>query len=190
MKQINPNIYPKGGYYFVDSDGSRHVAADGWHGVIARVKAYRKRKGVAEGDVATEVIAQACQRYPMLCHEDDGRRQEQLKRSSLKTKILSWLAWLRGYQDKHFVEDSLARERANICQSCPNNTPLQDGCASCRATVTALRKEILGPHRFVDGRLNACLVMGEDLPTVVHLEMTAVDKGELPAHCWRKIRPL
>lgn len=190
MKNINKNIYPKGGYYFVDSDGSRHVAAEGWAGVIARVKAYRKRRGVAEGNVEEEVIAQACQRYPVLCHEDDGRRQEQLRKSSLKTKILTWLAWLRGYKEKHFVEDALARERATICATCSNNQPLQDGCASCRATVTALRKEILGPHRFIDGRLNGCLAMGEDLPVVVHLEMTAVDRAELPAHCWRKIRPL
>ena len=190
MKTINKNIYPKGGYYFIDADGSKHVATDGWNGVIARVKLYRKRKGVPIGDVEAEVIAQACSRNPVLCQDDNGQRQIQLKKTSMKSKILAWLAWLRGYQDKHFVDEALARERATICASCPNNQAFQDGCASCRATVTELRKAILGPKRFVDGRLNACLAIEEDLPTVVHLEMVAVPRDDLPAHCWRKVRPL
>jgi hypothetical protein len=190
MKNINHNIYPKEGYRFKDSDGSNHVSADGWAGVIKRVINYRKRKGIPVGDVQAEVIAQACQRNPVLCHDEDQQRQIMLKKTSMKSKILSWLAWLRGYQDKHFVEEGLARERATICATCPNNQVFQDGCASCRATVTQLRKEILGPRRFIDGRLNACIEMGEDLPTVVHLEMIAVPRDELPAHCWRKVRPL
>ena len=189
MKTINTNIYPKGGYSFTESDGSKHVATDGWNGVIARVKAYRKRKGIPIGDVAAEVIQQACSKNPVLCQDDNGQRQIALKKSSLKSKILSWLAWLRGYPHKNFVEEPLARERASICAKCPHNQAFQDGCASCRATVNELRKQILGP-RFIDGRLNSCILMEEDLPTVVHIEMTAVQRDELPDFCWRKVRPL
>ncbi len=188
-QNINSNIHPHDGFFFKDADGVRHFA-DTWTGVAKRVALYRKRKGQPAGSPLEEVIAQACQRNPVLCHNEDGQRQLMLKKTSMKSKILSWLAWLRGYEGKHFVEEGLARERANICAGCPLNQAFQDGCASCRATVTALRKEILGPKRFIDGRLNACLEMGEDLPTVVHLEMTAVQRDELPAHCWRKVRPL
>lgn len=190
MKTINHNIYPKGGYRFKDADGSVHVAAEGWSGVIKRVIAYRRRKGIPIGDVAAEVIAQACSNNPVLCQDENGQRQIQLKKSSLKSKILAWLAWLRGYDGKSYVEEPLARERANICATCPHNQAFQDGCASCRATVNELRQQILGSKRFIDGRLNACMMIEEDLPTVVHLEMVALPRDELPGHCWRKVRPL
>lgn len=189
MKVINHNIYPKGGYTFTESDGSRHVSTDGWNSLIARVRLYRKRRGLPAGDVEREVINQACSKNPVLCQDDDGQRKIALKKSSLKSKILNWLNWLRGFPDKHYVEDGLARERAATCAKCPNNQAFQDGCASCRATVNELRKQILG-NRFIDGRLNSCLVMEEDLPTVVHLDMIAVQRDELPDFCWRKVRPI
>jgi hypothetical protein len=184
MRSINVNIHPHDGHYFKDSDGVRHFA-DTWAGVVARVKAYRRRKGAPPGDPESEVIAQACARNPVLCSESDGRRELQLKKTSLKTKLINWLNAVRGNQTKRFVEEPLARKRADICASCDRNTPLQDGCASCRAALTELRRQVLG-NRFLDGRLNGCIVMGEDLPTAVHIDLDAVENAELPAHCWRR----
>ena len=179
---LNGNVYPKSGFLFVDADKVRHVG-DSWPGVIARVRAYRKRRGLPEGDVAAEVVAQACAREPVIC-QHEGEHLAAVRKASLKSKIINWLNFVRGHQDKRFVEQSLARQRADICAKCPKNVPLPGGCASCTNTLNALRKEILGA-RFIDGRLNACEAMEEDLPTVVHIDMVAVDH-ELPGHCWRK----
>lgn len=183
MKQINPNIHPKDGYRFRESDGSWHVGGD-WNGVIARVAAYRRRQGKPMGDVKAEVIAQACSRNPIICTEVNAATQEQLKKSSLKTRTLNFLNALRG-KTNDFVEDGVAKARAAICASCPRNSPLNEGCSSCRNALIALRKEIIG-GRHSDGRLNSCEILGEDLPTAINLDSQTVENGELPGHCWRR----
>lgn len=182
MKTINPNIYPKGGHYFIERDGAK-IVGDSWNGVIARVRAYRKRANYPEGDVTQEVHAQACQRNPILCTDDSGHIAA-VQKASIKARVLTWLNQMRGNKPQ-FVPTELAQQRANICATCPNNQGIPDGCASCRAALAALRSEILGP-RPIDGRLNACMGTGEDLPAAVWVESQAVENGALPGHCWRK----
>jgi hypothetical protein len=183
---INPNLPPKSGYFFRDSDGVRHFA-DSWGGVIARVKAFRKRRGISEGDVAAEVIAQACSREPILCQPGSGEAHAAaVRKTTLKSRILSWLLAVKQNTEKRFVEQSLARQRADICARCPRQVPLPGGCASCTNTVIALRRDIVGPERFLDGRLTECDVLSEDTQITVHIEMQALENSELPAHCWRK----
>lgn len=182
MKSVNPNVYPKGGYFFKESDGAR-IFADTWAGVVKRVILYRRRAGLAAGKPEEEVPAQACQRNPVLCQENDNTFLT--KRASLKSRILTYLNGIRLDKNRTFVEDQTARNRATICASCPRNKPIPDGCASCKAAVKQLRESII-ERRFQDGRLNACEILGEDLPTSVHLESQTVEEGELPGHCWRR----
>lgn len=183
---LNQNIYPKSGHFFKDAEGVKHVG-DSWPGVIARLKAYRRRRGQPEGDAAAEVVAQVCAREPILCQPDSGAQHAAaIRKASLKSRILSWLVSVRGNTDKRFVEQSLARQRADICAKCPKNVPLPSGCASCTNTVMGLRKEILGPGRFIDGRLNECDCLTEDIPITVHIDMIALDNPDLPGHCWRR----
>jgi hypothetical protein len=181
---LNNNIFPKTGFLFKDADGVKHVA-DSWTGVVARVKAYRKRRGVAEGNVEAEVVAQACAREPIICQQSGEAHALAVKKTTLKSRIISWLTAVRTNTDKRTVEESLARQRADICARCPKQEHLPGGCASCTNAVMALRKEILG-NRFIDGRLHECSVLGEDNPVTVHIDMIAVDNPELPGHCWRK----
>jgi hypothetical protein len=184
MKTLNPNVYPHGGYYFLDSDGAR-LFGQTWQGVIARVIAYRKRAGLPPGDPPNEVVAQACQRNPVLCRDDNGLTAVQTKKASLKTRVIQWLNKLKADKWNQFVDTQLARDRAQVCAGCPKNTSLPGGCASCKAAVKVLREEII-QKRFQDGRLHACEVLGEDLPTTVHLESQTVDNPELPGCCWRR----
>lgn len=183
---LNTNVYPKTGYMFQDKDGVKIFGAT-WVGVFARVIAYRQRKGQEVGDVPGEVIAQACAREPIICNH--GSREPLQKQSvPLKTRVLAWLNGLRANKEKNppqIVSWELARERTEICAKCPLNQSLQDGCASCRAALRELRNDLVG-NRFKDGRLNECGVLGEDLPVSVYLEQQTVERGDLPAHCWRR----
>lgn len=183
MKTINPNIYPNGGYYFKDSDGAR-IFGDSWKAVISRVTAYRQRRNASVGDVVAEVMAQACQRNPDLC-VDSVHPSMYTKRQPLKSRVLTWLNRLKGEKDRRFVEDEVMKQRAAICSKCAQNQELPGGCASCKQAMKSLREEVLG-RRFTDGRLHACAILGEDLPTSVQLDSQTVEDGELPAHCWRK----
>lgn len=182
MKSVNPNMYPKDGYFFKENDGAR-IFGDTWAGVIKRVVLYRRRAGYPPGDPAAEVTAQACARNPVLCQENDNTFLT--KRAPLKSRILTWLNGERANKNRSFVPEPVAKARAQVCATCPKNNPIPEGCSSCRAAVKQLRESII-ERRFQDGRLNACTILGEDLPTSVHLESQTVDNGELPGHCWRR----
>jgi hypothetical protein len=70
MKRVNVNLFPKEGYIYLESDGSKH-RAENWSKLMAKVSAYRKRAGLPQGDVEREVMAQACQRNPSHCSEEN-----------------------------------------------------------------------------------------------------------------------
>jgi hypothetical protein len=140
------------------------------------------------GDVSAEVIAQACRANPGLCRNEDGVYSAALQKATLKTRVLKWLSVLREVtrtQPLVFVPEAERKQRAGVCAACSLNQELPGGCSSCVKALNELRKATMGP-RFIDARLNACGILGEDLPTSVHIEQVRVTKGELPAHCWRK----
>lgn len=185
---INTNLYPKEGYRFKDKDGVLHASTAGWVDLMRKVQAYRKRKGQPVGDVEVEVLTQACNRNPGFCSELSPQVVRQRLVVSLKGRVLSWLNMFRRMAEQkrvEYVQPGEASRRAEICAKCPNNTPLPEGCASCRAAVTASRKAIIG-GRTIDGRLNGCCVTGEDIPSSIWIEQQTVENGALPGECWRK----
>lgn len=181
--RLNKNIYPPGGYFYVDSDGAK-IFGDTWAGVMERVKAYRERQGRPADRVVEEVTAQACARAPSICHEMGKTETRARAVVSLKGRVLRWFKSIQE-QTPQFVTPETWKARAAVCASCEKNHPLPGGCATCRAAVAALRSKVLD-RRPVDGRLNACEILGEDLPTTAHLEIPAVDNPALPGNCWRK----
>lgn len=189
MKQINPNVYPHGGYFFKETDGTSH-AADSWAGVIARVKTYRKRQGKPAGNAEAEVIFQACSRHPVLCVEDNGVTQAQQVRVSLKGRVLQWLMSIRKAKKAdqvHIVSRDLHEARTDVCIRCPLDKGMADsGCGSCRAALKELKSSIVG-GRETDARISVCPALGEYLPVSTWLDLQTTNDSELPAgECWRK----
>ena len=187
MKSINPNIYPKDGYWFQEADGSKHVGQT-WEGVIARVTAYRSRQGKPIDTVREEVITQACQRTPSICTEESAALKAQTRYVSLKGRVLLWLSRLRDQKEKipvPFVNDAMHAARSDVCIRCSKNTGMPEGCGSCRAALKALMGSIVG-SRQSDSRLGGCIVLGEYLPVSTWIDSIAVANAELPAECWRR----
>jgi hypothetical protein len=188
-KRINVNLYPREGYFFKESDGAI-IRSDSWPKVMAKVQAYRKSAGYSIGDVESEVAQQACARNPAHCATINDATERQTLITSLKTRILKYMSFLRGLGPRiPWVDAAAAARRASICASCPHNTPLPEGCGSCRAALKALRDEVLGRGRAQDRRVNGCAILGEDLPTSVHVDHDVVENDQLPDFCWRKRRP-
>lgn len=187
MMNINPNVFPKGGFVFKDSDGTP-IVGNSWEGVIARVAKYRARAGLAPGDPRAEVIAQACATNPVLCVHDNGEYGRKIVSASLKTRILKWLRDALAYKEAghmEFIEEEERKRRAAICAACPKNGALPTGCQSCNQALDEIRKKIIG-GRFFDARLQGCEVTGEYLPVSTHIVVHAVDLPEAPGNCWRK----
>jgi hypothetical protein len=184
--RINVNMYPAGGYSFKESDGSIHKSSS-WTGVIKKVTRYRALNHLPPGNPTEEVHAQACSRNPALCYNEKHPTTVQKRtEASLKGRVLAWLSHRRANPGAlSFSDAATAAARANICAGCPFNTPLPEGCSSCRKVVRALRQDIIG-GRSQDARLHGCAVIGSDIPTAVHLEEQTLPEPALPAHCWRK----
>lgn len=187
--RINVNLFPKSGFIFKERDGTT-ISGNTWNGVVARVRAYRKRNNIDPGDPEAEVRAQACERDPVICTNDDGQHAAAVKVATLKGRILQWFAKIRSLNSReplHFGDQTNATNRATVCAGCSHNKELPDGCSSCKAAVAEIRAEIIGP-RPVDARLvqRGCNILGSDLATSVWIDLPTVENAELPAHCWRK----
>ena len=188
--KINPNLYPKDGFWFKERDGVK-ISAGTWAGVVTRLAAYRTRAGYPPGNPREEVMRAACERNPGYCSEDSPAYNVALKIASLKGRVLKWFGDLRSLRKRtpiNLVDDHAAQRRLNICRTCPMNQEIQESCSSCRTVVKEMRAEILKGDKPVGGPLiqHACAVLGEDLPTSIYLDSVTVENAELPAHCWRK----
>lgn len=187
MRKVNRNLYPKSGYVFRDSDGTRHVGGN-WQHLIAIVRRYRQKRGLPFDTVEAEVNEQGCQNNPELCIEESEANKRQLRQVSLKGRVLLWLGARQKRKEKEplvFVQDSLHAARVDVCSRCPKNTALPEGCGSCRAALKELATSLVG-SRQLDGRVNGCLVLGEYIPVSSWIEDTAIPNPELPGECWRK----
>jgi|KBSSwiStaDraftv2_1062776.scaffolds.fasta_scaffold263405_3 hypothetical protein len=189
MNRINVNLFPKSGFIYKESDGTT-IAGSTWDGVVNRVRAYRKRAGLPPGDPENEVRAQACQRDPVLCTNDDGSHARAVKVATLKGRVLQWFSRIKAGNAREPIQLAFTEvmyARANVCASCPMNQPLPEGCSSCKSALEELRVDIIGA-RPTDGRLvhHGCNVLGADLATQAWIESPTVENAELPAHCWRK----
>lgn len=189
MIRVNVNLFPAGGYFFKEQDGSIHRAGN-WKSVIQKVRVYRSRKGLTSGNVEEEVMVQACSRSPQLCYED-ARREVVRAPTPLKARILMWLnGFLKsraGGTPINYVSATEATQRAAICAVCPKNVPTgESGCAPCKQALVTFRKELIGLGRARDGRLGGCAVLGIDLVCAVHFDEIRIDNPHLPPPCWRK----
>lgn len=184
MKVVNPNLYPKDGFFFTDSDGLT-IRGDTWPGVIKRVQNYRRRAGHPPGNAEAEVMAQACSRNPGLCTEESAAYRIKLNEATLKVRVLGWISRILALPEKRFVFEQDAKNRTSVCATCQFNQSLPKGCSSCRAAIEESRKNIIG-GRPQDARVESCAILGEDLNAAAWIEQVADGNPELPPHCWRK----
>jgi hypothetical protein len=144
--------------------------------------------------VEEEVMAQACQRCPDLCYDEESVKKapQQTKdpRSGIKLRVLAWLSgWRRKVEAKevlNFVSGDEAARRADVCAKCPQHCPYPTGCGSCRAALSKLRESVIGTHLPLDQRLAGCEVLGYDLQVATHMDMVRLNNKELPAGCWMR----
>lgn len=187
----NLNLYPDGGYIFVEGDGTQ-FRGDGWKDLIAKVKAYRERNRREVGDPESDIFSQYCARMPSHCRDMRHVPVQTGGHSlSLNQRVMQFIANLLEWKRRApiaRVADSEAAERAAICANCPRQKSLVKTCQQCLTTVEHGRKVILDGHPSQHQGLMACEALGEDLPLTVHIEQPPVPEDRVPAHCWRKDR--
>jgi len=183
--RVNVNCVNPDELYFVDTDGAR-LRGDSHRSLLARIVAYRERRGAPAGNPAEELQAQLAGRNPGLVRAGANLGPVPKQGLSFKGRILTWLAEIRKRKDSlSIVRDSDRNARVNICAGCPHNKPVASGCASCKEVIAESRNEIIG-RRAVDKRMGACQILGEELSVSTWTDDVAVENNELPNFCWRR----
>jgi hypothetical protein len=184
MIRIQFNIRPPNGWEFKERDGTV-IRAGSWRGVIKKVVHYRLLNRFPPGDPTTEVTAQACHKNPSSCYDDKGSwRHPAAGGISLKARVLKWLSELSKVTPA-YVPSADAKQRADICMRCPNQSAVAKGCSTCHSAVKALEEQNLR-GRAADPRLLHCSVLGHDLKVAVWIADSRLNNPHLPGSCWRK----
>ncbi len=188
-REMNPNLYPPGGYKFRDRDGVVHKS-ESWRKLEAMVRDYRTRNQMEVGDVWAEIMGQICSEVPSYCHEAPAAPMPKKGHSiTFNQRVMIWLAsamTLKRIGRWHLVDDSVAAERAKICATCPQQLSLNRACMACITTIDRSRDALLAGTNARHLNLNPCSVLGEDCATTVHADLPRTSNDSLPAHCWRK----
>lgn len=185
---FNQNLYPDGGYVFLDADGVKH-RGDSWRDLFRLLKEYRERNGKTPGDPEAEVFTQHCARTPGLCHAPPGPPPAPLA-AGINHRVLNWLSHVLTNKRQNGTPALIAPEeaarRATICAVCPKQQSLSSACEACLQSVRDARKVILAEQTPANQALHPCGVLGEDTFCSVHLNLKPENDPALPAHCWRR----
>lgn len=184
----NQNLYPDGGYVFLEGDGTR-FRGESWRDLIAKVTKYREVNNREVGNVEDDIFGQYCARMPSHCKQISTAPPPTHHSITLNQRVLQASARLMESRRKAViprVTDTEAIRRAEICKRCPFYKPLVRSCEACIRTLESTRKVILDGNPSQHQDLLACGALGEDLVLTVHIEQPGAVGVDLPTECWRR----
>lgn len=182
--ELNPYLYPPGGYSFKEANGFEVRAAD-LSGLITAVKDYRKHSNQPEGDAYAEIVAQICERGPQTCRGVPTRAEVTTPAQiRLVARVVLSTNELRETKQT-LVKSPDAYARAEVCKLCIHYKEWSRFCPPCKANATELLKEIVRPEVPVGTVAGcACDLAGDDLSVAVWLDRR-LRLNDAPAACWR-----
>jgi hypothetical protein len=189
MLTMNENLYPDGGWWYRDAEGTKHKASS-FRLLVKLIIEYRQRRAQDVGNPTLEVMTQLCGRNRGFCRDTNGPGPiPESPNGNLMSKVLNFMSWLK--QEKRLghvrlIDRNVALARAHICARCPRQRGLPTTCGSCAASVATSRKGILDGQDPVHAGIAVCSALEEDVCTAVHLAVPQRQDASLPAECWRR----
>jgi hypothetical protein len=164
--------------------------------LVKLVRSHRLERGIPIGDPAMDIETWICKQLPAgLCVEEiTGSAPVTHNKGLGMQDVLSFLNSVAHiFKNGGLVDQPTAEARANICLSCPRNTPTP-GCRPCSGIASFVYK-LLGSKILPQqqtGKLTDCGVCGCPLaakcwvPTSFLEEQQQIKnhRHEYPAHCW------
>jgi hypothetical protein len=190
MQDINPNLYPSGGWVFVDARGSK-IEGDSKDHLIQEVAAHYLRTGRDAAKAEEDVVEQICSRQPDLCRTSRKMEVRTTPDQIFMLRVIQWLSRIRlnvASWKKPFVSFEEASRRANICRKCPEQRTWREYCVGCTAGAAHLGEVLRGGRKVErEEELLGCRILQEDTKTSVWIDgLRPAESDELPAVCWRK----
>ena len=92
MLTMNPHIWPDGGWFFKDAEGTKHRASS-FPGLVKLVIEYRQRRRQDVGNPTLEIMTQLCGRNQGFCKDTNGPGPiPESPDGNMMAKMLSFLA--------------------------------------------------------------------------------------------------
>jgi hypothetical protein len=188
MLEVNPNLFPPGGFVFKDEDGMEVRGSD-LPGLVQAVESYRRQTGGSLVDVYGEVVAQICGNTPHVCRDvpasEVGPTPAQ---KALVARVVAAALMFRrevASGSVKFVKANEAYGRASICERCPRRKEWARFCPPCKKNATEVLEAAVRPNELVASvKGAACELAGDDLSAAVWEENPERLNG-VPSICWR-----
>lgn len=203
--ELNLALYPPLGFVHKEPDGTKFRGSS-WRNLEDKIREYRAQRG-DPGDVAGDILKQACQNQPAICRDSipprpsprERRPDKAMPASQVTSRIFGDVTarvsnWVNSFLVRarqgaiQRVPSGEARNRANICGQCPMQQVIASSCGGCVSAIRLARGAILSGEGSIAPHLQACRVLGEDTSCSIHLVLKAEADPQLPDHCWRKQR--
>lgn len=194
MASINSNIYPCNGYFFVDSEGVRHVAGD-FEGLFNKLVEYRVQRRLDTSPAALMILKKQlteflCVNNPGLCGQGMPAEQPKIsENASLDGKVTGWLAFTfrkSGEGGLSYIRDEEVRARVEVCAKCPQQADLGKSCVTCSSVIDNISGILQRGKKLGQESLRACRALGTDTRVSVLLERRPMGYPFLPANCWTR----
>lgn len=187
MLELNPGIFPDGGYFFIERDGTE-LRAESWKKLESRIRGYRAVNRLDPGEPWVEITTQLCSRQPSFCRERPiaSRAGHSM---TFNSRVMQWFVGVIGLKRVGRLprgDNENAAARAAICSRCPAQKSLVESCQSCLRSIKHSRKAILDGASSEHRNLQPCGVLGEDTQVSVYFDQPPADPTNLPANCWRR----
>jgi hypothetical protein len=187
---FNPNLWPDGGWHFIDANGVKHTG-NSFSILVKTVTTYRMRAGQPAGDPPQEITVQLCGRNSGFCKDSHPAHipTTDPMADSLLLKVQKFISWLvneKRLGHVQLIDRNVALARANICARCPRQRDIPTTCGSCKTNIVNGRRAVLGGKDPVHAGIQICSALEEDVALVVHLAVPQRHDANLPAECWRR----
>ena len=185
----NPNLFPKDGRTFKDTDGTLHTG-ETWDELIEIVRKYRERNRRPSGNIRREVFDQFCSRHSSMCRPVDPvdapvRRRGATFQNRVLLRLAALIA-LKRLNDRPLMDESEVNRRQQVCAKCSQKRGLEINCVSCLHSLKVARKVLIGKRKTSVSLTGFCSELNEDLSITSFLDLEAERNPNLPEGCWRK----
>lgn len=185
----NSNLFPPGGFIFVDADKIEHKGGS-LTDLASQVAEYRVRRGQPPGNPAAEINDQLCQSFPSRCLKGESPSAEVLEQSRHNVAISTISQWLRetwqrvAQRKQKHVPDEVVQARVAICLQCKYREAFKSDCPACQESLNTVSFQLRAGRDKLSKVLPSCGKFHTDLRVDVLLDQPA--RADAPENCWKR----
>ena len=198
MLRAKEGAIPPGGWHYLQKTPLGEVRLDGADKIatIDAITQFRINNSITLGSPEDDLDNFICSQWPHFCGSasilGEPYVQEYSEPKNFREVVTGWLANKYSQTGKAaLVDEETAEERAQICNTCPQNREWKIGCPPCVTNAERIALMVAQNHK-TETKVMGCAIAGHDNATAVHLpepllrhrnRYTEELQSDAP-HCW------